>query len=77
MLLENSLIQRELHYLILIVQVGNDQVGERRPRANIRDFRVLRQLIEGVGAQVVFPGDTPSGKGGSTEKNRKTHLIEG
>jgi len=36
------------------MQVGGDKIAERSPKAIKRDFRALRQLVEGSGAQVVF-----------------------
>jgi len=44
---------------------------ERSPKAIKRDFRTL---VEGSGAQVVF-SSMPSVAGKSTERGRKTHLI--
>jgi len=39
-----------------------------------RDFRALGRLVEGSGAQVVF-SSIPSAAENSTERGRKTHLI--
>jgi len=36
------------------MQVGGDEIAERSPKAIKRDFRALRQPVEGSGAQVVF-----------------------
>jgi len=56
------------------MQVSGDETGERSPKAIKRDFRTLRQLVEGSGAQVVF-SSIPSVAGNSTERGRKTHLV--
>jgi len=39
-----------------------------------RDFRALGRLVEGSWAQVVF-SSIPSVAGNSTERGRKTHLV--
>jgi len=44
------------------------------PKAIKRDFRALGQLVEGSGVQVVF-SSIPSVAGNSTERGRKTHLV--
>jgi len=51
-----------------------DEVAERSPKAIKMDFRTLGWLVEGSGAQVVF-SSVPSVAGKSTERGRKTHLI--
>jgi len=56
------------------MQVGWDEIAERSPKATKRDFRALERLVEGSGAQVVF-SSIPSVAGNSTERGRKTHLI--
>jgi len=48
-----------------------DEIVERSPKAIKRDFRTL---VEGSGAQVVF-SSIPSVAGKSSERGRKTHLI--
>ena len=58
----------------LVMQVGGDEIAERRPKAIIRDFRALGRLVEGSGTQVVF-SSIPSVAGNSTVRGRKTHLI--
>jgi len=58
----------------LVKQVRGDEIAERIPKAIKRDFRVLGRRVEGSGAQVVF-SSIPSVAGKSTERGRKTHLI--
>ena len=47
---------------------------ERSPKAIKRDFKALGRLVEGSGTQVAFSA-IPSVAGKSTERCRKTHLI--
>ena len=56
------------------MQVGGDKIAERSPKAIKRDFRALGRLVEGSGAQVVF-SSILSVAGNSTERGRKTHLV--
>jgi len=63
------------YYPLLVVQVGEDEITERSPKAIKRDFRALGRLLEGSGAQMVF-SSIPSVAGNSTERGRKTHLID-
>jgi len=58
----------------LIMQVRRNEIAERSPKAIKRNLRALGRLVEGSGAQVVFTS-VPSVAGTSTEKGRKTHLI--
>jgi len=58
-------------YPLLVMQVGEDEIVERSPKAIKRDFRALGWLAEGSGVQVMF-SSIPSVAGKSTEK---THLI--
>jgi len=58
----------------LVMQVGGDEIAERSPKAIKRDFRALGRLVEGSGVQVVF-SSIPSVTGNSTERGRKTHLV--
>jgi len=74
MLLESSLVQPSDHYPLLVMQVGGDEIAERSPRAIKRDFRALGCLAEGSGVQVVC-SSTPSVAGNSTQRGRKTHLV--
>jgi len=62
------------YYPLLVMQVGGDEIAERSPKVITRDFRALGRLVEGSGAQVVF-SSIPSVAGNSTERGRKTHLI--
>jgi len=62
------------YYPLLVMQLGGDEIMVRSPKAIKRDFRALRQLVEGSGAEVVF-SSIPSVAGKSTERGRKTHLI--
>ena len=62
------------YYPLLVMQVGGDEIAERSPKAIKRDFRALRRQVEGSGAQVVF-SSIPSVAGNSTERGRKTHLV--
>jgi len=59
------------YYLLLVMQVGGDEIAERSPKA-IK--RALGQLVEGSGASVVF-SSVPSVAGKNTERGRKTHLV--
>ena len=59
---------------VVIYKVGGDEIAERSPKAIKRDFRALGRLVEGSGAQVVF-SSIPSVAGDSTERGRKTHLV--
>jgi len=56
------------------MQVGGAEIAERSSKAIKKDFRALGRLVEGSGAQVVF-SSIPSVAGKSTERGRKTHLI--
>ena len=56
------------------MQVGGNEIAERSSKAIKRDFRALGRLVEGSGAQVVF-SSIPSVAGNSTERGRKTHLV--
>jgi len=56
------------------MQVGGDEIAERSPKAIKRDFRAPGRLVERAGAQVVF-SSIPSVAGNSTERDRKTHLV--
>jgi len=56
------------------MQVGSDEITDRDPKVIKRDFRALRLLVEGSGAQVVF-SSVPSVAGKNTGRDRKTHLI--
>jgi len=62
------------YYLLLVMQVGGDEITERSRKTIKRDFRAVGWLVEGSGAQVVF-SSVPSVAGKSTERGRKTHLI--
>ena len=48
------------YYPLLIVQAGSAEVAERSLRVIKKDFRGLGQMVEGLGAQVVF-SSLPSG----------------
>ena len=69
-----GLVRPSDYYPLLVMQVGGDEVAERSPKAIKRDFRALGRLVEGSGAQVVF-SSIPSVAGNSTERGRKTHLV--
>ena len=56
------------------MQIDGDEVAERSPKVIKRDFMALGRLVEGLGAQVVF-SSIPSVAGNSTERGRKTLLI--
>jgi len=56
------------------MQVGEDEITERSPKAIKRDFRALGRLVEGSGVQVEF-SSIPSVAGKSIERGRKTLLI--
>jgi len=56
------------------MQVGRDEIAERNPKVIKRDFRALGRLVEGSGVHVVF-SSIPSVAGNSTERGRKTHLV--
>jgi len=70
----SDLVRPSDYYTLLVMQVGRDEITERSPKAIKRDFRALGRLVEGSGAQVVFPS-IPSVAGNSTERGRKTHLV--
>jgi len=59
------------YYPLLVVQVGGDEIAKRSPKA-IK--MALGRLVEGSGAQVIF-SSIPSVAGNSTERGRKTHLV--
>jgi len=69
-----GLVRPSDYYPLLVMQVGGDDIAERSPKAIKRDFRALGRLVEGSGAQVVF-SSIPSVAGNSTERDRKTHLV--
>ncbi|KFQ57597.1 hypothetical protein N334_03560, partial [Pelecanus crispus] len=69
-----DLLRPSDYYLLLVVQVGSDEITERSPKAIKRDFRALGRLVAGSGAQVVF-SSILSVAGKNAERNRKTHLI--
>jgi len=69
-----GLMQPSDYYPLLVMQVGGDELVERSPKAIKRDFRALGRLVEGSTAHVVF-SSIPSVAGKSTERHRKTHLI--
>jgi len=69
-----GLVRRSDYYPLLVMQVGEDEITERSPKAIKRDFRALGRLVEGSGVQVVF-SSIPSVAGNSTERGRKTHLV--
>ena len=48
------LVKPSNYYPLLVFHIGNEEVGERSPRAIKRDFRALGRLLKGSGAQVVF-----------------------
>jgi len=69
-----GLLRHSGYYPLLVMLVGGDKIAERSPKAIKRDFRALGQLVEGSGAQVLFSA-IPSAAGNSTERGRKTHLV--
>jgi len=69
-----GLVRPSDYYPLLVMQVGSDEIAETSPKVIKRDFRALGRLAEGSGAQVVF-SSIPSVAGKSTERSRKTHLI--
>jgi len=69
-----GLVRPSDYYPLLVMQVGGDEIAERSPKAIKREFRALGRLVEGSGAQVVF-SSIPSVAGNSTERGRKTHLV--
>jgi len=69
-----GLVRPSDYYPLLVMQVGGDKIAERSPKAIKRDFRALGRLVEGSGTRVVF-SSIPSVAGNSTERGRKTHLI--
>jgi len=62
------------YYSLLVMEVGRDKIAERSPKAIKTDFRALGRLVEGSGPEVVF-SSIPSVAGKSTERGRKTHLV--
>ena len=42
------------YYLLLVMQVGRYEIGEKNPKAIKRDFRALGQLVEGLGHRQCF-----------------------
>jgi len=42
------------YYLLLVMQVGGDEITEKCPKAIKRDFSALGQLFEGSGHQWCF-----------------------
>lgn len=49
-----GLAQPSNYYPLVMIHIGSNEIAERSLRAVKRDFRALGQLLEGVGAQVVF-----------------------
>lgn len=47
-------IQPSDYFPLLVLQVSSDKLDEKRPRTAKKDFGVLGQLVEGMGARVVF-----------------------
>jgi len=70
----SGLVRPSDYYLLLVMQVGSDEIKERSPKAMKRDFRALGRLAEGSRAQVVF-SSIPSVAGKNIERGRKSHLI--
>jgi len=70
-----GLVRPSDYYPVLVMQVGGDEIAERSPKAIESYFRALGRLVEGSGAQVVF-SSIPSVAVKSTERDRKTHLID-
>lgn len=70
-----GLIEPSDYYpLLVVVQLGSDKVDERSLTAVKKNFRALRQQIEGTGAQVVF-SSVPLVAGRNAERNRRSHLM--
>jgi len=43
------------YYLLLVMQVGSDEIAERGPKAIKRDFRALGRLVAGSGGVFLNP----------------------
>jgi len=69
-----GLVRPSDYYPLLVMQVGGDEIAKRSSKTIKRDFRALGRRVEGSGAQVVF-SSIPSVAGKSTERGRKTHLV--
>lgn len=63
------------YYPLLIIQVSRDvKIAKRSMKIIKRDFRGLWQLVDGVGAELVFLF-IPSAAGRGTERTWKAQLI--
>lgn len=69
-----DLVRHSNYNPLVIIQAGSDEIAERSLKAIKRDFRGLGQLLDGVGAQVVF-SSIPSVAGRDTEQTWKAWLI--
>ncbi|RMC19378.1 hypothetical protein DUI87_03988 [Hirundo rustica rustica] len=69
-----ALIQPSDYYPLLILQAGRDEIEKRSVKAIKRDFRALGQVIDRVGAQVVFCS-VPLVAKENDERNWRTHTI--
>jgi len=56
------------------MQDGRDKIAKRSPKPIKRNFRALGRQVDGSGAKVVF-SSIPSVAGNSTERGRKSQLI--
>ena len=48
------LVKPSDYYPLLVLHIGNEEVGKRSSQVIKRDFRALGRLLKGSGAQVVF-----------------------
>ena len=62
------------YYLLLVFQVGSDDITRRRLKAMKRDFRSLEKVIKGSGAQIVC-SSIPSVVGMDEEEYRRTQKM--
>ena len=55
-----SLVRPTDYYLLLLFQVGSDDLGRTSLRTLKKDFRALGRQVKGSGAQVVFSSIPPA-----------------
>ena len=49
-----ALVRPKDYYPFLVFQAGTNDITRRSPKSMKRDFRALRKLVKGSGAQIVF-----------------------
>ena len=69
-----QLVRSTDYFLLLILQVGSDEIAQRSLLIMKRDFRGLGHLVQGAGVQMIFCS-TPSGAVKDTEWAWKAQVM--